>query len=320
MSDASIFISYRRSETEGHAGRLYDWLSEYFGEERVFMDVRMKPGVDFADQIQRAVGSCGALVALIGDTWLTVTDEHGNRRIDNPADIHRLEIEAALDRDVRVIPALVRGAKMPSAGQLPETLQPLLRRHAVELSSQRWRYDVDGLIAVLENVLIDLDDGGWRRRLRRGWAAVRGVSVRHPWRAGSAVGAMASLIVVGAALAATGYFSAPLLNISSFIYRPPQPGKSIAQRCEVKIESEYVIRKVRFHVDGDSRNSLEEQNASPWECNNLGNKNKWDTCHGHSDAPHFRLRADRTHRLTAIATDHAGNTTSKTFTVKTSCP
>jgi hypothetical protein len=131
---------------------------------------------------------------------------------------------------------------------------------------------------------------------------------------------VASVILVGAALAATGYFSAPLLNISSLIYRPPAPGKSIAQRCEVKVESEYVIRKVNFHVDGDSRNSLEEQNASPWHCNNLGERNKWDTCHGHSKAPHFRLTPDRHHRLTAIATDHAGNTTSRTFTVDTSCP
>jgi hypothetical protein len=86
----------------------------------------------------------------------------------------------------------------------------------------------------------------------------------------------------------------------------------------VTIESEYVIRKVHFFVD-DSRNFLIDQNAPPWECNNLGERNKWDTCYGHSKAPHFRL-APGPHRLTATATDHAGNTTSKTFTVKTSCP
>jgi hypothetical protein len=319
MSDAGIFISYRRSESEGHAGRLYDWLSEYFGEERVFMDVRMKPGVDFAEQIEDEVGSCGALVALIGDTWLTVTDEDGNRRIDDPADIHRLEIEAALGRGVRVIPGLVRGAEMPGADELPETLRPLLRRHAVELSSHRWGHDVDGLIAVLEDVLITGEGDGWRQRVRKAWAAVRRVSIRHPWRTGCVAGVIGSLIAVGSVLAATGYFSAPLLKVSSFTYRPPKPGESIAQRCAITVESEYVIRKVHFFVD-DSRNFLIDQNASPWECNNLGERNKWDTCYGHSTAPHFRLAPDRPHRLTAIATDHNGNTTSKTIEVDTSCP
>ena len=120
MSDAtptaSIFISYRRRETAGHAGRLYDGLVEHFGAERVFMDVTMEPGVDFAETIQAAVGSCGALVALIGEEWLTVTDARGQRRIDDPADVHRMEIEAALDRRVRLIPTLVQDARMPGAG------------------------------------------------------------------------------------------------------------------------------------------------------------------------------------------------------------
>ena len=88
-SKARIFISYRRRETAGHAGRLYDGLVERFGDERVFMDVTMEPGVDFAETIQDAVGSCGALVALIGEEWHTVRDARGNRRIDDPADIHR---------------------------------------------------------------------------------------------------------------------------------------------------------------------------------------------------------------------------------------
>ena len=157
MSDptpkASIFISYRRRETAGHAGRLYDGLVEHFGAERVFMDVTMEPGVDFAETIQAAVGSCGALVALIGEEWLTVTDARGQRRIDDPADVHRMEIEAALDRRVRLIPTLVQDARMPGAGDLPEALEPLVRRQAVELSDQRWDYDVNRLVAVLERVL-----------------------------------------------------------------------------------------------------------------------------------------------------------------------
>jgi TIR domain len=86
---AKIFISYRRRETAGYAGRLYDDLIEHFHAERVFMDVQMEAGVDFSQQINEAVGSCGALIVLIGEDWVTVTDDQGRRRIDDPADGHR---------------------------------------------------------------------------------------------------------------------------------------------------------------------------------------------------------------------------------------
>lgn len=81
-----VFISYRRRETAGHAGRLYDRLAERFGDERVFMDVRMEPGVDFVEQIDDAVTHCDALLSLIGAQWLDMRDEHGRRRLDDPND------------------------------------------------------------------------------------------------------------------------------------------------------------------------------------------------------------------------------------------
>ena len=226
MSDssprASIFISYRRRETAGHAGRLYDGLVEHFGAERVFMDVTMEPGVDFAETIQAAVGSCGALVALIGEEWLTVTDAAGKRRIDDPADVHRMEIEAALDRSVRLIPTLVQDAKMPTSADLPAALEPLVRRQAVELSEGRWDYDVNRLIAVLERILAEASEAGrppsspLRRRVRRGAARGRRLVQRHRGKAGFAAGVLGTLVVVGAILAATGYFTGPLLDITSF--------------------------------------------------------------------------------------------------------
>src|SRR6185437_14616575 len=102
-----IFISYRRQETRDFAGRLYDWLADRFGESRVFIDVvTIAPGVDFADAIFREVAACTVLLAIIGPTWLSAVDLHGRRRLDDPDDLVRLEIEAALARGVRVIPIL----------------------------------------------------------------------------------------------------------------------------------------------------------------------------------------------------------------------
>src|SRR5437762_2642421 len=109
-----IFISYRRDETAYPAGWLYDRLSGHFGHGQIFKDIdSIQLGDDFVEVITTAVGSCDVLLALIGEQWLTITDEHGTARLDNPKDFVRLEIEAALTRNVRVIPILVAGARMP---------------------------------------------------------------------------------------------------------------------------------------------------------------------------------------------------------------
>jgi cold shock CspA family protein len=149
-----VFISYRREETSGHAGRLYDRLEAQFGEQEVFMDLALEPGLDFVEQINEAVGSCRALIAVIGPEWATVTDEEGQPRLMNPDDLVRLEVEAALGRaDVRVIPALVRGARMPRREALPDPLHALLRRNAIELSDERWAHDVGRLVSTLEKAV-----------------------------------------------------------------------------------------------------------------------------------------------------------------------
>lgn len=152
---AGIFISYRRSDCAGHAGRLYDRLVDHFGDDEVFMDVdAIAPGVDFGERIDGAISSCNLLVALIGKDWLDVTDLAGGRRLDDPTDLVRREIASALGRsDLLVIPVLVEGATMPRAEQLPDDLKPLTRRNAFELSDARWRYDVDRLIDVAQSVL-----------------------------------------------------------------------------------------------------------------------------------------------------------------------
>ena len=105
-----IFVSYRREESGHVAGQLADRLSDRFGAEQVFIDVKsIEPGVDFAEAIFRAIDACTVLVAVIGPGWLRTADERGGRRLDDPDDLVRLEIGAALARGVRVIPVLVEG-------------------------------------------------------------------------------------------------------------------------------------------------------------------------------------------------------------------
>ena len=155
-STGRIFISYRRDETAYPAGWLYDRLAQHFGAAQIFKDVdSIQLGDDFVQVIDRAVGSCDVLLALIGAQWLTLTDVHG-RRLDDPNDFVRLEIEAALMRNVRIVPILVAGAKMPRADELPVGLAGLVRRQALELSPSRFEYDLSRLLKVLDLTLADV--------------------------------------------------------------------------------------------------------------------------------------------------------------------
>jgi hypothetical protein len=281
--------------------------------------VAMQPGVDYSERIRDAIGECGALVVLMGQDWLTISDAQGRRRIDDPVDVHRLELVAALDRKVRLIPALVQDAKMPREEDLPDALKPMARRQAVELSDDRWDYDVARLVRVLHEVLAEVGDPhagpSLTSRLRR---RIRRLLIRHPGRIGFGLGAATALAVGLGVLAATGYFDAPLLRVSSFSYVPPLPTDSIARDCRVRVESDYKVRSVRFILNDNPSNSLQEETSAPWTCNNRGNENRWDTCEGHSRA--FALRDDRPHRLTATVTDSQGNQASRTRMVDTNCP
>jgi hypothetical protein len=148
-----IFVSYRRGESDVHAGRLADRFIEHFGEHRVFYDVDLtEPGVDFIGQIQSAVDSSEVLLAVIGKNWVTATDSAGQKRLENPHDYVRIEIATALKRNIRVIPVLVQGAAMPSANELPNDLTPLTHRRAFELHDDSWRKEVQHLTTVLESV------------------------------------------------------------------------------------------------------------------------------------------------------------------------
>jgi uracil-DNA glycosylase family 4 len=149
-----IFINYRRQDTEGYVGRLYDHLIKHFDPRHVFIDIdNIKPGADFVQVLEDAVNACDVLIAMIGPQWLSSVDESGNRRLDQWNDFVRIEIATALKQNKMVIPVLVGRARMPSPAELPEDLIALARRNALELSHQRFSYDADKLINLLKEIV-----------------------------------------------------------------------------------------------------------------------------------------------------------------------
>jgi TIR domain len=148
-----IFINYRRDDAPGVAGRLYDHLIRSFPRRDLFMDVdAIKPGLDFVKQLDNQVSHCDVLLALIGPKWLSEENER-SKRLHSDRDYVRIEIAAALKRDIPVIPVLIDGAAMPDEDDLPENLKSLARRHALELRHTRFADDADVIAAALKDYL-----------------------------------------------------------------------------------------------------------------------------------------------------------------------
>jgi hypothetical protein len=145
-----VFISYRRDDTAGYAGRLYDALSAHFGRDLVFIDVdSIRAGQNFVDVIDRWIASSSVVMVLIGKAWLNSAGPHG-RRLDDPHDFVRLEVASALRQKIPVIPVLVGGAKMPSADDLPAPLAPLAQINAIEIFDPLFRDSVRHLVDALQ--------------------------------------------------------------------------------------------------------------------------------------------------------------------------
>ena len=131
-SPLAIFISYRRLDSGETVGRIHDHLLEAFEEERVFLDVDDQVGgEDYRRVIERALDRTDVVLAVIGTHWLDVTDREGRRRLDNPDDLVRIELETALAKSLKVVPLLVEGAPMPAAADVPPSLRPLCYRTAM---------------------------------------------------------------------------------------------------------------------------------------------------------------------------------------------
>jgi hypothetical protein len=150
-----IFLNYRRDDSAGYALSLYRDLAERFGDQHVFMDIdTIAPGENFVERIAETLAACDVVVAMIGRDWLEASDDEGRRRLNDPEDFVRLELANALTRSIPVVPALVHGARLPRKADLPEELQPLVLRQAVELRDSSWRDDVARLIEDFEQLAL----------------------------------------------------------------------------------------------------------------------------------------------------------------------
>ena len=146
-----VFISYRRDDTRATAGRIYDHLADAFGGSNVFIDVEaVPPGVDFRQYLTDLIRSCDVVLVIIGPRWSTLSDEGGRRRLADPGDFVRLEIEAAMAAGVLVIPVLVDDAAMPNPSDLPSSLRDLVYRNAATVQYAGFRRDMAALINRIE--------------------------------------------------------------------------------------------------------------------------------------------------------------------------
>lgn len=183
-----VFISYRRDDTGGRAGRLFDVLAARYGSRDVFLDVTaVAPGTPFDERVDAAIRSSDVVLVVIGRHWMNGGGQASDRRIDRADDYVRHEVRAALAGDVQVVPVLVEGAALPIAEDLPEDLRPLVRRQAVTVRDESWHRDVDDLVRWLEGKPSTAGSSNGRRlhRTTVGAALVAGVVV-----AGAAIIAM----------------------------------------------------------------------------------------------------------------------------------
>jgi hypothetical protein len=147
-----VFISYRRSDSEAEAGRLFDFLERALGARNVFKDVdSIAPGVDFRRAVAAYIEKSDVFLLIMGRFWADARNEKGERRLEQPGDFVRMEIQAALSKGVRIIPVLIQGARMPVEADVPEEIAPVLYINALHLRSDPdFRRDCGRLLAEIK--------------------------------------------------------------------------------------------------------------------------------------------------------------------------
>jgi hypothetical protein len=163
-----VFISYRREDSAFETTAIYENLAREFGSKNVFMDVDSIPaGQDFRKLIQRSVHDCDVLLAVVGNRWLSAMDASGTRRLESATDFVRIEIEAALERNIPVIPVFVGHAAMPQAAQMPASLQEFVFRNALSVRPGKdFRHDISEIIRQISLTLAYRDHGAEAARSR----------------------------------------------------------------------------------------------------------------------------------------------------------
>lgn len=150
----TIFINYRKDDSSWNALALYNELQKYFPKESLFKDFNtIRPGDDFVVSIQKALSNCNVLLVVMSKNWLAVTDKNGNRRINDPDDLVRIEIATAIDRNIQVIPVLFDNIAMPTSSELPDNLKSLPRRQFVEIETTRFEADVKKLADAIKELM-----------------------------------------------------------------------------------------------------------------------------------------------------------------------
>ncbi len=145
-----IFISYRRSDASDFTVALYNQLREHFDESDIFRDINaIQPGQQFAQVLEESLDSCAVVLVVIGPTWIS----GAGQRLFEEQDWVRQEIARALARNLRVIPLLANGTKMPTNAQLPLDLQPLCKRQALNIDNARFEYDVAKLASAIKDIV-----------------------------------------------------------------------------------------------------------------------------------------------------------------------
>ncbi len=155
MRAIKLFLSYRRDDNPYAAGRLYDHLINDFGEDAVYFDVTASyGGIDFRKLIDYKIAECEAVIVVIGEKWLSIKDEEGNRRIDQADDFVHIEVRSALDRGIPITPIFVDNGKIPKPSDLPEILKDLSYRNGFPASASEFRIQVKGIINAIRNGIV----------------------------------------------------------------------------------------------------------------------------------------------------------------------
>ena len=166
-----IFVSYRRDDAAGDAGRLADHLHRRFGKDRVFLDIdTIDPGTDFVRVLHDSLQETAAVLVVIGPRWTSVRNADGSPRLESAGDFVRLEVEAALGRSIPVVPVLVQGAKMLDAKDLPPSLASLVTRQAATLDHAEFHDDAERLCDRLAAMIVVEQPSRWSV-MRRWWPA-----------------------------------------------------------------------------------------------------------------------------------------------------
>jgi hypothetical protein len=252
-----IFVSYRREDSAGDAGRLADYLNRRFGSASVFLDIEaIEPGADFERALTSSLQATAAMLVVIGPHWTTLVKADGSRRLDDPHDYVRREVEAALGRDIPVVPVLVQGARLPKKEDLPESLGPLVKRQVATLDHAEFHDDAARLCDALAKVIAV--EGSTRRASAKKW-----------WPIAAAVAAVVIALVLYQAMNGGGTTASPGTTASSPATPPavqPLLGEASEQRRRGQlVDALATLARARAQApDSDAVRQLQDDVAMEW--------------------------------------------------------